>query len=221
MRLIGPRRIVDDGSDIRRVRPCLLAWLLVALAASAAGQSIARKHLFTSLGLGAGLLSITQAGDSVTALAATSGSVTLRVSYAFTRRFSLGFHYDRIGSDRVGRAVDHLRFNSYAVSAAFRFWIRERHFAEAHLALGSATLSLDLYALPLPVVGSSGCTTLGARYVRLLSSTLCVFSAVELSAGSTVYLQQYDGAPFNTADGVAGSLDWSNQRFMAGLAVRF
>lgn len=203
------------------MRPALLALLLAVLVAPAAGQSITRKNLFTSLGLGAGLLTISQAGDSVSALAASSGAVTLRVSYAFTRRFSLGFHYDRIGSDRVGRAVDHLRFNSYAVSAAFRFWIRERHFAEAHLALGSATLSLDLYALPLPVVGSSGCTTLGARYVRLLSNTLCVFTSVELTAGRTMYLQQYDGAPFNTAEGVAGSLDWGGQRVVGGLAVRF
>lgn len=197
--------------------------LVIACATAVAvqGQAIVRKNLVTSLGGGSGLLSIAQASDSVSASAAVCGAITFRVQYAFTKRFSLGIHYDRIGSDRIGKSVDHVRFSTVLISGSYRPWIGERAYVEAHGAIGTAALSLDLFALALPVVGRSGSSSLGARYVHLLSSTLCAFAGIEATGGSRMYLQRYDGKPFADADGLSGALDWSSQRVLVGLAVRF
>ncbi|MFZ1693225.1 MAG: hypothetical protein WAT74_08525 [Flavobacteriales bacterium] len=227
---IGTNRapvIVDGACDLRRrpytmliVRPFALV-IACAAAVAVQGQSIARKNLVTSLGGGSGLLSITQTADSVSASAALSGAISFRVQYAFTKRFSLGIHYDRIGSDRIGKAVDHVRFSTLLISGSYRPWISERAYVEAHGAVGTAALSLDLYALSLPVVGRGGSSSFGARYVHLLSGTLCAYAGVEATGGSRMYLQRYDGKPFADADGLTGSLNWSSQRVLVGLAVRF
>jgi len=223
-----PPAIVHDGHDLRppgdsgNGMPRTASLLLVHLLAVAVhGQSITRKQLFTSLGGGAGLLTIREAADSVSAAAEAGGAITFRVSYAFTRRFSLGFQYDRIGSDRIGKAVDQMRFSTFVICGAYRPWIGERAFVEVHGAIGTASLTLDLNALALPVVGRSGCTSIGARYVHLLSGTVCGFVGIEATGGARIYVQRYDGEPFTDADGEPGGLDWSSQRLVLGLAVRF
>ncbi|HRD53215.1 MAG TPA: hypothetical protein PKY96_11270 [Flavobacteriales bacterium] len=200
-----------------------LLFLFVACMATGMvqGQAIARKNLITSLGGGTGLLTISRAADSVSASAVLSGAITFRVQYAFTKRFSLGIQYDRIGSDRIGKAVDHVRFSTLFISGSYRPWIGERAFVEAHAAIGTAALSLDLFALSLPVVGRSGSSSIGARYVHRLSGTLCAFAGVEATGGSRIYLQRFDGKPFADADGQPGALDWSSQRVLVGMAVRF
>ncbi|MBK6343078.1 MAG: hypothetical protein IPF41_10960 [Flavobacteriales bacterium] len=197
--------------------------LMIACAAAAAvhGQAIARKQLFTTLGGGIGLLTIDHAADSVSANAALSGVVTFRVQYAFTKRFSLGLLYDRIASDRIGKAIDQVRFSTFLISGAYRPWISERAFVEVHGAIGTASLSLELNALSLPVVGRSGCSSIGARYVHLLSNTVCGFVGIEATGGARIYVQRYDGMPFTDADGQSGGLDWSSQRAAVGIAVRF
>lgn len=202
------------------VRPLLL---IIACAAAVAvrGQAIARKQLFTSMGGGIGLLTINRAADSVSADAVLSGTVAFRVQYAFTTRFSLGIHYDRIGSDRIGKAIDQVRFSTFGISGAYRPWIGERAFVEVHGAIGTAALSLELNAISLPVVGRSACNSIGARYVHLLSNTVCGFVGLEATGGTRIAVQRYDGMPFTDADGRAGGLDWSSQRAVVGIAVRF
>lgn len=199
----------------------VLALLLACAPLGASAQAVARKHLLTAMGGGVGLLSLDRVPDSVAAAGVVCGTVTVHTAYAFSQRFSLGVQYSRIGTDRIGPAVDQVRLQAIALAFHYRPWVGERAFAEAWLALGQARAFVDLRQDLLPVVGKAGFRALGARYAHLLSGTIGAYAGIELAGGDRQYLQRYDGSPFTDAEGRTGAFDWSSQSVLAGLLVRF
>lgn len=199
----------------------ILALLLACAPLGAGAQAVARKHLLTAMGGGVGLLSLDRVPDSVSAAGALCGTVSVHTAYAFGRRFSLGVQYSRIGTDRIGPAVDQVRLQAFALTFHYRPWVGERAFAEAWLALGRADALVDLHQPSLPVVGNAGFRALGARYAHMLSGTIGAYAGIELAGGDRQYLRRYDGSAFTDAEGRTGAFDWSSQRLLAGLLVRF
>ncbi|MBL0127550.1 MAG: hypothetical protein IPP83_08830 [Flavobacteriales bacterium] len=202
-------------------RPLILFLAFVVLGTTVRGQLIEAKHLVTSLGGGAGQLTISQGPDSLrTALEACS-SVAFAFEVAVNQKLSVGIHYDRIGTDRVDNSVESIRFTTYLIGLTYRPMNHERAALETQIAIGPCIMSLLSTGSNLPLKGRSGTIAVGVRYLRSFSGTMGAFAGVEHTGGASVTVTDYDGKTIEDASGIPLKLDWNSTRFRVGLFTRF
>ena len=202
-------------------RALLLPIAIAAMANTAPAQAVHRHHLLTSLGAGAGLITLSNTVDTISSSNTTAGSITFRFNYAIADRWSLGVHYDRIGTDRAGKAVELLRFTTYLLEGTYRPWIGERGALETSLAVGPAIMSLRPFDQSLPLRGRSNAACFSVRYLHRFGSTMGAFVSVEHTASNSMPVTDFNGDPIELANGQVLNLDWNGQRVNAGVVVVF
>ena len=139
--------------------------------------------------------------------------------YAIADRWSLGIHYDRVGSARHDGLLARARATTYLFEGAYRPSIGQRAFLEIHLGLGAHVTALFPTTERLPYTATGSAVGLGIRYAHLLSGTVGLYLAADHAASSN------DGLTLNggrvNADGSTSFVQWNTQRITAGLMVRF
>lgn len=200
---------------------CSLTGLALLAAVIASGQALHRKQLITCLGAGAGLITVDHTADSISTSNTTSSSITFRFAYALSDRWSLGLHYDRIGTDRAGGATELLRFTTYLVEGTYRPWIGDRAALEVNLAVGPSVLALRPFSQNLPLRGYSNAGSIGVRFFHRFGSTLGLFVSVDHSAANGMTVTDYNGDAIENAKGDRMKLDWNSQRVNAGVVAVF
>ncbi len=201
-------------------RALLLAFAL-ACSAKCCAQAIQRKHLVTTFGGGGGFTAMDTSIDSLDAQRAETGSVRLAFAYAITDRWSLGAHYDRIGTDRTSSATELLRFTTYMIEGTYRPWIGQQGAVEVQLAFGPSLMALKPWGQGLPLKTQSTAIALGVRYLHMISGTIGAFVALDHTASRSSNITDYNGQPIIDAENNAMRLDWNSQRVNAGIVVRF
>jgi hypothetical protein len=151
----------------------------------------------------------------------TSGVFTFRAAYALGNRWSLGVHYDRIGTDRAGEVVEMLRFTNYMVEGIYRPVSGKHGALEVGVALGPTIMSMLTDLADLPVVGRTNTLNVGVRYLHELGGSMLLFIAADHAAAGALEVTTYQGEAIRYANGEALKLDQHNQRLSLGLAVRF
>lgn len=197
----------------------LLLSLLLSGSVVCTGQALHRKHLTVSLGGGAGLWQVNSDRDDLTQDALESGAIRFAFGYAIADRWSLGIHYDRVGSARHDGLLARARATTYLIEGAYRPWSGQHAFLEINLGLGAHITALfpTTERLPYTATGSAG--SLGIRYAHLLSGTVGLYLAADHAASSSDALT-LNGGRVN-ADGSTSIVQWNTQRITAGLMVRF
>lgn len=203
------------------LRSIILPMLLLAFGRECAGQAIQRKHLLMTFGGGAGLTMVKSSIDSLGTRSAETGEVRFAVAYAISDRWSIGVHYDRIGTDRTSSAVELLRFTTYLIEGVYRPWVGSKAAVEVQFAFGPSLMSMKPWGQGLPLKCQSTAFALGARYLHMFSGTVGGFAAVDHAASRSNYVTDYNGQQITDANDNALKLDWNSQRISAGLVVRF
>lgn len=204
---------------LRAVR-LVASFILLVASCPLRAQCVGTKNLITSLGGGAGLLSVNRSPRDLVFGPEVAGSATFRFAYSASQRISFGIHYDRIGTDRTPANVDRVRFTTYMAEVCYRPWQNERSAIELYVALGPSIMSLRTNSADLPLRGQSTAGALGARYLHLLSKTIGVFLALDHAGGREMVIKDYDGNPIEIG-GDQVRLGWNSQRVNTGLLVRF
>ena len=202
------------------MRFLLLLLLLPATAEPLHAQAVQRKHLVMSFGVGVGLSSMTGPADTLRMQSTESGVVHFGFDYALGDRWSLGFRFDRTGTDQQVERFDGVRFNSFLFQLTYRPWVTRTMALELHGALGGSRLSVDPLNELLPVTATPGVVLGGARFIHLISGTIGAFAAFDASA-SGQGLARFDDEVLQEMDGTDVRLSWSATRLTAGLIVRF
>ena len=195
--------------------------LTAALIAKCGAQAVQRKHLITTFGGGGGFTAMDTNIDSLDAQGAETGSMRLAFAYAITDRWSLGVHYDRIGTDRTSSRTESLRFTTYMFEGTYRPWIGQRGALEVQLAFGPSLMALKPWGQGLPLKTQSTALSFGAHYLYMVSGTLGAFVSVDHTASRSSRITDYNGQPITDAENNAMQLDWNSQRVNTGLVVRF
>ncbi|MBP6312407.1 MAG: hypothetical protein KA408_09080 [Flavobacteriales bacterium] len=185
-------------------------------------QSVHRKHLLTSFGAGIGQLRVATGSDTsgYAARNATCAAVRFAFAYALTDHWSLGFHYDRLGTEGLTIITDKVRFTTYQLEAIWRPWIGKNSSFETHAALGVSLMALTPRRSDLPLRSESGVLTVGGRYLLMFSNVVGSYVALE-------HTVSWDGDLTDNEDVVMGTdlepikLNWNAQRISAGMVVRF
>lgn len=208
-------------SIFARMFRCSLTGIALLVAVVASGQAVHRKQLITSLGAGAGLITVDNTADTISTSNTTASSITFRFAYALSDRWSLGLHYDRIGTDRAGGATELLRFTTYLVEGTYRPWIGENAALEVNLAVGPSVMALRPFSQNLPLRGFTNAASIGVRYLHRIGSTLGAFVSLDHSAANGLTVTDYNGDAIKNANGDPIKLDWNSQRVNAGAVVVF
>ncbi len=208
------------AADLCRMRFLLLLLLLPVTAAPLHAQAVQRKHLVMSLGVGVGLSSMTGPTDTLRMQPTESGVVHFGFDYALGDRWSLGFRFDRTGTDRQVERFDGVRFNNFLVQLTYRPWVARRMALELNGALGGSRLSVDPKNELLPVTATPGVVLCGARFIHLISGTIGAFAALDASVSSEGIARFKDDS-LRDAEGTDVRLAWKATRLTAGLLVRF
>jgi len=199
----------------------IVLLLAFAIPDPSVGQAVQRKHLITSLGGGGGFTSIHNTTDSLAGSGIATGSVTFSFAYALGDRWSIGVHYDRIGSDNAGSSIALMRFTTYMLEGTYRPWVGQRAAIETRLAIGPSVMALQSFDRALPLKATNNAAALGIRYLRLFSGGVGAFIGLEHTASNGVSVTDYEGHPIANAANEQLQLDWNSQRLNAGLFVRF
>ncbi len=195
--------------------------LLILVSHFSIAQSVHKGHLITSLGAGVGSLTVSNIPDSISTSHTTAGSVTFRFAYALSDRWSLGMHYDRIGTDRSGNTTDLLRFTAFLAQVTYRPWIGARAALETNIAVGPSLMALKPFSQDLPLRGQRSAINIGVRYLHMVGKTLGAFVSLDHVACAAMNVTDYNGDAIADKNGDRVVLDWNSQRFDAGLFVRF
>ncbi len=199
-------------------RICLCSCLVLgALVVSA--QGVRRKHLVMSMGGGIGLLNLYSDRDDIAVEGLGGGALRAAFGYAITDRWSLGMHYDRIGSGWHNGALDRLHLTTYLLGVAYRPWIGDRYAVEVELGLGSTNAALFPVASRLPYTTTGAALNLSLRYQYMYSRTMGVFIALDHAASNSSELV-VDGGLVNP-DGTRTRIQWNSPRLTGGVLVRF
>ncbi|MBL7951606.1 MAG: hypothetical protein JNM62_07790 [Flavobacteriales bacterium] len=188
-------------------------------AQSAAGQGVRRKHLVMSVGGGIGMINLYSDRKDILVEGLGVGALRAAFGYAITDRWSLGVHYDRVGSTWHNGALDRLHMTNYLFSVGYRPWVGTSAAVEFELALGAMAASLFPVDSRLPYTTTGSAVSLGARYHYMYNTTLGVFLALDHTASGSSELV-VDGGLVN-ADGTRSRIQWNSPRATAGLVVRF
>lgn len=199
----------------------LIVPIVFALAASCVAQAVQRKQLITSLGGGGGFTTIHSTTDSLAGSGISTGSVTFGFAYALGDRWSVGIHYDRIGSDRTGNSIELMRFTTFLLEGTYRPWIGQRAAFEARLAIGPSVMALLPIGQRSPLKATNNAASFGVRYLHMISGGIGGFIGLEHTVSNGVNITDYEGRPITNPANEQVHLDWNSQRANAGLFVRF
>lgn len=195
----------------------LLAGLSTLTAASA--QAVEAKHLVMTLGGGVGILNMASDRADLADQAVESGAVRFAFGYAIARRWSLGIHYDRVGTTNHAGVLDHLHMTTYLLEGTYRPWVGQRATVECTLGIGTAAVALFAKDNRLPYTGTGSALAIGLRYWHMITYTLGIFAAVDHAASSSNALVVNGGTV--DPDGTETYMQWNSQRITTGLLVRF
>lgn len=204
-----------------QLRRSLILSSLLALPFGAPAQAVHRGQLVTSLGGGAGTVTLSGAADSLNTSNATCGSATFAFAYALSDSWSLGLRWDRIGSDLSDSSVELLRCTTYLLDGTYRPWSWTKGSVEFHAALGASILALKPWNARLPIRGQNSAGAIGIRYLHFFSATIAGFVALEHAGSRGVPLRDYDGNALLDPDGGEVLSNWNSQRLNVGLIARF
>jgi len=193
--------------------------LVLATIGTVQAQAVRRKHLVMSVGGGIGVMNVYSDRRDIAVEGLGSGAFRAAFGYAVADRWSLGIHYDRIGSAWHNGGLDRLHMTTYLLSVAYRPWVSERSALEFEFAFGAAASSLFPNDTRLPYTAAGGAAEFGLRYLGMMSGTIGAFIALEHATSSSDELV-LEGGLVN-ADGTKSRVQWNAQRLTAGMIVRF
>ncbi len=196
--------------------------LLIAMvpAFSVCGQAVLHKHLIVSLGGGGGLLAIESNADSLNADALPSSAVRFSFAYALGDRFSLGGHYDRIGTVRHEGGVERLRFTTYLIEGTYRPIDAERTAIEVTAAAGAYIMALRPIGGLIPYDSAGPAFAFGLRYLRLINETIGLQVAIDHAQGLTQEVTFHE-EPLQVTPDDPLTIGWHGQRITGGMFIRF
>jgi hypothetical protein len=178
-----------------------------------------KKHLLTSFSGGPGVINTSSDHADLATSAIACNAFRFSFAFALSDRWSLGVHYDRIGSDQGYGTLDKFHMENYVLEGSYRPWIRERAALECTVGLGASSSALFPIDTRLPYTSSGGVFTLGARYLHFFNKTIGGMASLEHAASGTEELL-VEGGTVNP-DGSTSTLQWSSQRFTLGIVVKF
>jgi len=196
-----------------------LLLLVIATIGSVQAQAVRRKHLLMSVGGGIGVLNVYSDRRDIAVEGLGSGAFRAAFGYAVADRWSLGVHYDRIGSAWHNGGLDRLHMTTYLLSIAYRPWVSDRSAVELEFAFGAMAASLFPNETRLPYTTTGGAAEFGVRYIGMMSGTIGAFVALDHATSSSNELV-LEGGLVNP-DGVKSRIQWNSPRLAAGMVVRF
>jgi hypothetical protein len=197
----------------------LTTCILLSVSIATPAQAVERHHLLTTLGAGAGVVRLASDRDDLAEEALECGALRFAFGYAITDRWSIGFHYDRIGSAFHSGSLEHLHLTTYLLEGSYRPWTGQRASVECSAGIGATAAALFPYGSRLPFTAGGSAFAIGARYLYLLTGTLGLFVSADHATTSSNELV-LEGGEVN-ADGSISRLQWNGQRITAGVLVRF
>ena len=200
------------------LRPLLSLYCVVQFFVCSA-QTVERKHLVMTVGGGAGMLNLASDRPDLTDQRVESGTLRCAFGYAISPRWSLGFHYDRIGTAFHGGSLEHLHVTAYMLEGSYRPWIGKFSAVECTLGIGATAGSLFPFGARLPYTSSGAVVGIGVRYLHMLGHTVGFYTALDHAASSSDEIV-VNGGTVNP-DGSKTRVQWNSQRISAGLLVRF
>lgn len=195
----------------------LLVCLLTGLCTH--GQGVRRKHLVMSLGGGIGVINLYSDRHDIGVEGLGAGALRVAFGYAITDRWSLGFHYDRIGSTWHNGALDRLHLTDYLFTVGHRPWVGPRSAVLLNLGFGAMAASLSPVDARLPYTTTASCISLGVRYVYMATGTIGWYVAADHAASGSGELVVEVGSV--NPDGSRSRMQWNSPRITSGLVVRF
>lgn len=195
----------------------LLACLLQLSGALA--QAVERKHLMMTVGGGLGVLNMSSDRADLTDRTITSGALRFAFGYAIAPRWSLGVHYDRIGTAFHDGILEQLHVTTYMLEGSYRPWTGQHATVEFVLGLGVSAGALFPYGERLPYTSAGTVANIGVRYLHMVGHTLGFFGAMDHAASSSDEIV-VNGGTVNP-DGSKTRVQWNSQRITAGLLIRF
>ncbi|HOZ39358.1 MAG TPA: hypothetical protein PLL25_01025 [Flavobacteriales bacterium] len=198
----------------------LAVFFTLFLSGGLSGQVVQRKHLITSYGAGVGLLTMSSPTEVLRSTSALAGSIRFAVGYAAGDRFSLGFHYERLGSTIHPGPVERFRVSQYHFEVSVRPVMRERWCIEFGVGVGPSIIVLSPTVGRLQPRANVGSVGFGLRYLRMLGPTLGVSIGCEITAAQEASLA-VEAVPVLDERGQAVQVGWNAPRLGGGLVVRF
>lgn len=211
-----------SGRSLGRMRARhLLSLATIVWCTTTTAQAVQHKHLLTGFGAGAGVLHMhgTPEGSLFDATDLPCGAVRFAFGYAFADRWSIGLHYDRVGSAEVAEHVDRVRLTTYQLEGAYRPWIGNKATLETHLALGVSLAALTPEGGRLPYRARTGVYTIGARYIHMFGEVLGGYVALDHSASGQAAVDPPDDRMEQAS--TEEHMDWQADRLSVGLLIRF
>jgi len=196
-----------------------LSILLLTVTYSAQAQAVRKKQLLMSVGGGVGVINLYSDRSDIAVEGLGSGVLRAAFGYAIGKRWSLGIHYDRVGSTWHNKGLDRLHMTTYMLGIAFRPMIWECSAVELEGAFGPSASSLFPLDSRLPYTTTSGVINGSVRYIGMLSGTIGGFIAFDHTASSSNELV-VEGGLVNP-DGTRTRIQWNSPRISAGMVVRF
>lgn len=197
----------------------VLSCCLVLCTLLTSAQGVRRKHLVMSVGGGIGMMNLYSDRDDIAVQGLGGGALRAAFGYAISDRWSLGIHYDRIGSGWHNGALDRLHLTTYMLGIAYRPWIGDRYAVEAEFGFGSMNAALFPVESRLPYTTVGGVMNISLRYQYMYSRSIGVFIALDHAASSSEELV-VDGGLVNM-DGTRTRIQWNSPRVTAGMLIRF
>lgn len=169
---------------------------------------------------GLGIMNIYSGRDDILVEGLGCGAVRAAFGYAISDRWSLGIHYDRVGSAWHNGAVDRLYMSNHLLSVAYRPWVSAYSAFELEIAFGPTTASLFMPDTRLPYTATGSALSGGVRYLGMMSGTIGAFVALDHVASSSEVLTHEHGSALRPGN-EAVRIQWNSPRVTAGLLVRF
>jgi hypothetical protein len=199
-----------------RVLPLLVglcSWVV------AEAQMVQQKHLLTSLGGGGGILSLFSSEDSLRSTGMASSAARFSASYGLGRRWSIGIHWDRVGTV-VHPALQRMRATTYMLEGSYRPFNGRQACLEVNLALGASIAVLRPEDRLLPFTARGGVIAGGLRYMHLLNNTVGLFAALD-HCYSGPQVVEFEEEPLQALPATTFTVSWQAQRLTGGLFLRF
>lgn len=182
-------------------------------------QAVRKKQLLMSVSGGPGVVNLFSDRDDIAVDGLGSGALRAAFGYAIAHRWSLGFHYDRIGSTWHNGAVDRFHMTTYMISSSYRPWTGTHAALELEFAFGPTAASLFPLDSRLPYTATGAVLNVGCRYMAMVTNTIGAFAAFDHAASDSQELL-LEGGLVNPG-GIRSRIQWNSPRVTGGMLVRF
>jgi hypothetical protein len=204
------------------MKALLLTFLVLGSVRSGAcqAQTVLPRHLLIGMGGGGGLTTIHSTMDTLAAGALASSAVRFNFAYALGPKWSVGGHYDRIGTVRHPGDMERVRFTTYMIEGSYRPFNGRHAALEVVAAAGYTIAALRPVDHLIPYDSRGLVAAAGIRYMHLLNETLGAFIALDHAHSAPQRVRYHDEPLVSTPDSPT-SISWHSQRVTAGMFVRF